>query len=43
MNKYFKRFMDDIHVVKETVLTVEKKLLVLVLPSLGSVSLQTKT
>ena len=35
--------MDNIHVVKETSLTVEKKPLVLVLPDLGSVSLQTRT
>ena len=33
--------MDNIHVVKETTLTVEKKPLVLVLPYLDSVSLQT--
>ena len=31
------------HVVKETTLTVEKKPLVLVLPYLGSISLQTRT
>ena len=35
--------MDNIHVVKETTLTVEKKSLVLVLPCLGSISLQTRT
>ena len=35
--------MDNIHVVKETTLTVEKKPLVLVLPYLGSLSLQTRT
>ena len=35
--------MDNIHVVKETTLTVEKKPLVLVLPHLGSISLQTRT
>ena len=35
--------MDNIHVVKETTLTVEKKSLVLVLPYLGSISLQTST
>ena len=34
----FKKFMDDIHVVKETTLTVGKKPLVLVLPYLGSIS-----
>ena len=35
--------MDNIHVVKETTLTVEKKPLVLVLPYFGSISLQTRT
>ena len=35
--------MDNIHVVKETTLTVEKKPLVLVLSYLGSISLQTRT
>ena len=35
--------MENIHVVKETTLTVEKKPLVLVLPYLGSISLQTRT
>ena len=35
--------MDNIDVVKETTLTVEKKALVLVLPYLGSTSLQTRT
>ena len=39
----FKRFMDNIHVVKETTLTVNKNLLVVVLPYLDSVSLQTRT
>ena len=39
INKCFKKFMDNIHVVKETTLTVEKKPLVLVLPYLGSISL----
>ena len=34
--------MDNIHVVKETFLTVEKKPLVLILPYLGSISLQTR-
>ena len=36
----FKRFMDNIHVAKETTLTFEKKPLVLYL---GSISLQTRT
>ena len=35
--------MDNIHVVKETTLTVENKPLVLVLPYLGSISSQTMT
>ena len=35
--------MDNLHVVKETTLTVEKKPLALVLPYLGSVSLQPRT
>ena len=38
-----KKFMDNIHVVKETTLTVEKKPLVPVIPYLGSISLQTRT
>ena len=43
IHKCFKKFMDSIHVVKETTQTVEKKPLVLVLPYLGSISLQTRT
>ena len=35
--------MDNIPMVKETTLTVEKKLLVLVLPYLSSISLQNRT
>ena len=35
--------MDNIHVVKETTVTVEKKPLLLVLPYLVSISLQTRT
>ena len=35
--------MDNIHVVKETILTVEKKPFVLVLPYLGSIFLETRT
>ena len=35
--------MKCMHVVKETTLTVEKKSLVLVLPYLASISLQTRT
>ena len=43
INKCFKKFMDNIDVVKETTVTVEKKPLVLVLPCLVSISLQTRT
>ena len=43
INKCFKKFMDNIHVVKETTLTVKKKLPVLVLSQIGSVALQTRT
>ena len=43
INKCLKKFMDNIHVVKETTLTVEKKPLFLVLPYLISISLQTST
>ena len=43
INKCFKRFLNNIHVVKETDLTVEKNSLVLVLPYFGSISLQTRT
>ena len=35
--------MENIHLVKQTTLTVEKKPLVLVFPYLASVSLQTRT
>ena len=41
LNKCFKKIMDNIHVVKEAPLTVEKKPLVLVLLYLGSIFLQT--
>ena len=41
--KCFKKFMDNMHVVKETTLAVEKKPPVLVPPYLGSISLQTRT
>ena len=43
INKCFNKFMDNIHVVKDTTLTVENKPLVLVLPDLRSISLQTRT
>ena len=42
INEYFKRYMDKIHVLKETTVTVEKKPLVLLLLYLGSISLQTR-
>ena len=42
INTCFKEFMDNIHVVKKTTLTVEKKHLVVVVPYLGSISLQTR-
>ena len=40
INKSFKRFMDNIHIVKETTLIVRKKPLVLVFWYLRSISLQ---
>ena len=43
INKCFKKFMDNIRVVKETTLTVKKKSLVLVYAYLGSIFLQTRT
>ena len=39
----FKKFLDNIHLVKEKVPTVERKCLLLVLPYLGVISLQTRT
>ena len=42
IDEYFKRYMDKIHVLKETTVTVEKKPLVLLLLYLGSISLQTR-
>ena len=39
----FKKFLDNIHLVKEKVPTVERKRLLLVLPYLGVISLQTRT
>ena len=39
----FKLFLNRIHILKEKVLTVEKKPLRLVLPYLGTISLQTRT
>ena len=43
INKCFKNFLDNIDIVKETTLTIEKKSLILVLPYPGSISLQTRT
>ena len=43
MNKCFNKFLHNIDVVKETTLTVEKEPLVLVLPYLGSMSIETRT
>ena len=39
----FKRFLDQLHVVKDKVETVEKKQLLIVLPYLGTISLQART
>ena len=41
IDKCFKKFLDNIHHVKEKVPTVERKCLLLVLPYLGVISLQT--
>ena len=43
INNCFKKIMDNMHVVKETTVTVEKKPLFLFLPYLESISLQTRT
>ena len=43
MDKCFKKFLDNIHLVKENVPTVWKKRLLLVFPSLGVISLQNRT
>ena len=43
IDKRFKKFLDNIHIVKEKVSTVERKRLLLVLPYLGVISLQTRT
>ena len=43
INKCFKKFMYNIYLVKETTVKVLKQPLVLVLPYLGSISLQTRT
>ena len=43
IDKCFKKFLDGLHIVKPTWETMEKKALPLVLPYLGSVSLQVRT
>ena len=42
IDKCFKKFLNNVHLVKENVSTVKKKLLLLVLPYLGIISLQTR-
>ena len=43
IDKCFKKFLNNVHLVKENVPTVEKKCLRLVLPYLGIISWQTRT
>ena len=43
IDKCFKKFLNNVHPVKENVPTVEKKRLLLVLPYLGIISLQNRT
>ena len=43
IDKCFKKFSNNVHLVKENVPTVEKKRLLLVFPYLGIISLQTRT
>ena len=43
IDRCFKLFLNRIHILKENVPTVEKKPLQLVLPHLGTISLQTRT
>ena len=43
IDRCFKLFFNRIHILKEKVPTVKKKLLRLVLPYLGTISLQTRT
>ena len=43
INKCFKKFLDNLHLVKENTPTVERKRLLLVLPYFGVISLQTRT
>ena len=42
IDKYFKKFLNHIHLVKESAPTVEKKQLLLIFPYLGITSLQTR-
>ena len=43
IDKCFKNFLNNVHLVKGNVPTVEKKRLLLVLPYSGTISLQTRT
>ena len=43
IDKFLKKFLDNIHLVEEKVTTVERKRSLLVLPYLGVISLQTRT
>ena len=43
LTNVFKKFLSNVHLIKENVPTVEKKRLLLVLPYLGIISLQTRT
>ena len=43
IDKCFKKFLNNVHLVKENVRTVEKKGLLLALPYLAIISLQTRT
>ena len=43
IDKWFKTFLDQLHLERPEVLTAEKKTLTLVLPFLGKLSLQTRT
>ena len=43
INKCFKKFLDNLHLVKENTPTVERKRLLLVLPYFRVISLQTRT
>ena len=43
INKCFENFLNNVHLVKENVPTVEKRVLLLILPYLEIISLQTRT